>query len=62
MAEAKSTETKAAAAKPAAADEPKTITASFGDEGADPHEVGFVGVKPDDEPDTLENVAKRAQQ
>lgn len=48
-------------AEPAPA-EPETVTASFGEEGEDPHEVGFVGVKPKDEPDTVEHVAKRAQQ
>jgi hypothetical protein len=47
-------------AEPAPA-EPETVAAFFGDEGEDPHEVGFVGVKPADEPDTLENVVKRAQ-
>jgi hypothetical protein len=28
--------------------EPDTVTATFGDEGEDPHEVGFVGTKPKD--------------
>jgi hypothetical protein len=29
--------------------EPETVTASFGEEGEDPYEVGFVGTKPADE-------------
>jgi hypothetical protein len=29
-------------------EEPETVTATWGDEGEDPNEVGFVGTKPED--------------
>jgi hypothetical protein len=29
-------------------EEPETVTATYGDEGEDPNEVGFVGTKPKD--------------
>jgi hypothetical protein len=29
-------------------EEPETVTASYGEEGEDPNEVGFVGTKPAD--------------
>jgi hypothetical protein len=44
---------------PMGGEEPDTVTASWGEEGEDPREVGFVGTKPDDEPATVQNVAKR---
>jgi len=37
-----------AATQPA---EPETVTATFGDKGEDPYEVGFVGTKPKDKTD-----------
>ena len=38
-----------------------TVTALHGDEGEDPYEAGFRGVKPADEPATIENVTKQQQ-
>jgi hypothetical protein len=58
MAEPKSESKSKAKAEPAEApgmrfgapgeEEPETVTATFGEEGEDPNEVGFVGTKPKD--------------
>jgi len=62
MSEQESKPARRKAAADASADEPGTVTATFGEEGADPHDAGFAGTMPKDEDHTVAGVTKRAGQ